>query len=170
MCKDPGEKWPVQGTVVILELGKAPALKTNVSHSFCTWRHRALDLGVPAWLPPGSLSLYRPLQGSQQMAWGRFPGSPGKSTFQKLCVFCLITLTNIHFLYLCRFFLKFFLKCNQNCLKNAGNPRDMRRFQVRDSGPRSALGVRKSNSLVCSGLGSQCLVLRGLGANQDGFI
>lgn len=32
---------------------------------------------------------------------------------------------------ICRFFLKFFLKCNQNCLKNAGNPRDMRRFQVR---------------------------------------
>ena len=31
---------------------------------------------------------------------------------------------------LSRFFLKFFLKCNQNCLKNAGNPRDMRRFQV----------------------------------------
>ncbi|XP_073783380.1 methylated-DNA--protein-cysteine methyltransferase isoform X4 [Danio rerio] len=29
-----------------------------------------------------------------------------------------------------RFFLKFFLKCNQNCLKNAGNPRDTRRFQV----------------------------------------
>ncbi|XP_052001192.1 transcription factor COE1 [Xyrauchen texanus] len=29
-----------------------------------------------------------------------------------------------------RFFLKFFLKCNQNCLKNAGNPRDSRRFQV----------------------------------------
>uniref|UniRef100_A0AC35U6U4 Transcription factor collier n=1 Tax=Rhabditophanes sp. KR3021 TaxID=114890 RepID=A0AC35U6U4_9BILA len=29
-----------------------------------------------------------------------------------------------------RFFLKFFLKCNQNCLKNAGNPRDMRRFKV----------------------------------------
>ncbi|XP_061066364.1 transcription factor COE4 isoform X2 [Eubalaena glacialis] len=29
-----------------------------------------------------------------------------------------------------RFFLKFFLKCNQNCLRNAGNPRDMRRFQV----------------------------------------
>ncbi|CAG2105215.1 unnamed protein product [Medioppia subpectinata] len=28
------------------------------------------------------------------------------------------------------FFLKFFLKCNQNCLKNAGNPRDMRRFQT----------------------------------------
>ncbi|VDI39176.1 early B-cell factor [Mytilus galloprovincialis] len=28
------------------------------------------------------------------------------------------------------FFLKFFMKCNQNCLKNAGNPRDMRRFQV----------------------------------------
>uniref|UniRef100_A0A8C6LCZ8 EBF transcription factor 1 n=1 Tax=Nothobranchius furzeri TaxID=105023 RepID=A0A8C6LCZ8_NOTFU len=32
-----------------------------------------------------------------------------------------------------RFFLKFFLKCNQNCLKNAGNPRDMRRFQVQIS-------------------------------------
>ena len=30
----------------------------------------------------------------------------------------------------CRYQLKFFLKCNQNCLKNAGNPRDMRRFQV----------------------------------------
>uniref|UniRef100_A0A672QMF2 IPT/TIG domain-containing protein n=1 Tax=Sinocyclocheilus grahami TaxID=75366 RepID=A0A672QMF2_SINGR len=29
-----------------------------------------------------------------------------------------------------RFFLKLFLKCNQNCLKNAGNPRDTRRFQV----------------------------------------
>ncbi|KAI4589133.1 hypothetical protein MJG53_003541 [Ovis ammon polii x Ovis aries] len=29
-----------------------------------------------------------------------------------------------------QFFLKFFLKCNQNCLKTAGNPRDMRRFQV----------------------------------------
>lgn len=34
------------------------------------------------------------------------------------------------FLMLSRFYLKFFLKCNQNCLKNAGNPRDMRRFQV----------------------------------------
>lgn len=34
---------------------------------------------------------------------------------------------------LCRFFLKFFLKCNQNCLKNAGNPRDMRRFQVKEN-------------------------------------
>ncbi|NXG96956.1 COE2 factor, partial [Loxia leucoptera] len=33
-------------------------------------------------------------------------------------------------LSLSRFFLKFFLKCNQNCLKTAGNPRDMRRFQV----------------------------------------
>lgn len=32
--------------------------------------------------------------------------------------------------YYYRFFLKFFMKCNQNCLKNAGNPRDMRRFQV----------------------------------------
>ncbi|KAF5923540.1 hypothetical protein HPG69_006711 [Diceros bicornis minor] len=31
---------------------------------------------------------------------------------------------------MCRFFLKFFLKCNQNCLKTAGNPRDMRRFQL----------------------------------------
>ncbi|KAL3071871.1 hypothetical protein niasHT_031062 [Heterodera trifolii] len=29
-----------------------------------------------------------------------------------------------------KYFLKFFLKCNQNCLKNAGNPRDMRRFLV----------------------------------------
>ncbi|CBY10536.1 unnamed protein product [Oikopleura dioica] len=29
-----------------------------------------------------------------------------------------------------RYYLKCFLKCNQNCLKNAGNPRDMRRFQV----------------------------------------
>lgn len=42
--------------------------------------------------------------------------------------------TDVHnmcpLIYLCRFFLKFFLKCNQNCLKTAGNPRDMRRFQV----------------------------------------
>ena len=34
------------------------------------------------------------------------------------------------FCFYFRYFLKFFLKCNQNCLKNAGNPRDMRRFQV----------------------------------------
>ncbi|MEQ2206954.1 Transcription factor COE1-A, partial [Xenoophorus captivus] len=39
--------------------------------------------------------------------------------FPSVCLSCM-----------CRFFLKFFLKCNQNCLKNAGNPRDMRRFQV----------------------------------------
>ena len=32
---------------------------------------------------------------------------------------------------LIRFHLKFFVKCNQNCLKNAGNPKDSRRrFQV----------------------------------------
>ena len=32
---------------------------------------------------------------------------------------------------LCRYRLKFFVKCNQNCLKNAGNPKDSRRrFQV----------------------------------------
>ncbi|ERE69816.1 transcription factor COE2-like isoform 2 [Cricetulus griseus] len=36
----------------------------------------------------------------------------------------------LRWLCLGEFFLKFFLKCNQNCLKNAGNPRDMRRFQV----------------------------------------
>ncbi|XP_062499847.1 transcription factor collier-like isoform X2 [Corticium candelabrum] len=29
-----------------------------------------------------------------------------------------------------KYYLKFFLKCNQNCLKNAGNPKEMRRFQV----------------------------------------
>lgn len=29
-----------------------------------------------------------------------------------------------------RYYSKFFLKCNQNCLKNAGNPRDMRRFKI----------------------------------------
>ncbi len=30
-----------------------------------------------------------------------------------------------------RYRLKFFVKCNQNCLKNAGNPKDSRRrFQV----------------------------------------
>lgn len=46
------------------------------------------------------------------VAWNRF-------------LMCLILLW-----FNCRFFLKFFLKCNQNCLKNAGNPRDMRRFQV----------------------------------------
>ena len=66
-----------------------------------------------------------------------------RASFKKVCVFCLITLTNIHFLYFYRFFLKFFLKCNQNCLKNAGNPRDMRRFQVHDSGPWSRLNTMK---------------------------
>ncbi|XP_036830295.1 transcription factor COE1-like, partial [Oncorhynchus mykiss] len=39
-------------------------------------------------------------------------------------------MSNVSFFCSFRFFLKFFLKCNQNCLKNAGNPRDMRRFQV----------------------------------------
>uniref|UniRef100_H2Y662 IPT/TIG domain-containing protein n=1 Tax=Ciona savignyi TaxID=51511 RepID=H2Y662_CIOSA len=41
---------------------------------------------------------------------------------------CNMNDTDLHFYS--RYFLKFFLKCNQNCLKNAGNPRDMRRFQV----------------------------------------
>merc|ERR1719412_3098623 len=44
-----------------------------------------------------------------------------------------------------RFQLKFFLKCNQNCLKNAGNPRDMRRFQVSVS---TSLHV-DTTSLLC---------------------
>jgi len=46
-----------------------------------------------------------------------------------------------------RFQLKFFLKCNQNCLKNAGNPRDMRRFQVAVS---SALQVDPTTLLCIS--------------------
>eukprot|EP00118_Oscarella_pearsei_P018720 m.193333 g.193333 ORF g.193333 m.193333 type:complete len:532 (+) comp39477_c0_seq19:104-1699(+) len=29
-----------------------------------------------------------------------------------------------------KYHVKFFLKCNQNCLKNAGNPKDLRRFQI----------------------------------------
>lgn len=45
-----------------------------------------------------------------------------------------------------RYFLKFFLKCNQNCLKNAGNPKDMRRFQVHiSSSPDPVAGM-----LACS--------------------
>ena len=36
----------------------------------------------------------------------------------------------VYLIFFFRYQLKFFLKCNQNCLKNAGNPRDMRRFQV----------------------------------------
>nr|XP_055028441.1 transcription factor COE3 [Misgurnus anguillicaudatus] len=39
-----------------------------------------------------------------------------------------------------RFFLKIFLKCNQNCLKNAGNPRTTRRFQVMVSTTASVKG------------------------------
>jgi len=35
-----------------------------------------------------------------------------------------------HFFFNFRYFVKFFMKCNQNCLKSAGNPRDVRRFQV----------------------------------------
>lgn len=45
-----------------------------------------------------------------------------------------------------RFFLKFFLKCNQNCLKNAGNPRDMRRFQVGLGSPPCKLPFPASGS------------------------
>ena len=45
-----------------------------------------------------------------------------------LCV--LKNFKNGLFNFFFRYQLKFFLKCNQNCLKNAGNPRDMRRFQV----------------------------------------
>ena len=29
-----------------------------------------------------------------------------------------------------RYFMRFFLRCNQNCLRNAGNPRNIRRFQL----------------------------------------
>lgn len=47
----------------------------------------------------------------------------------KICVKNELKLS-LKFPSIIRFFLKFFLKCNQNCLKNAGNPRDMRRFQV----------------------------------------
>ena len=43
---------------------------------------------------------------------------------------CCCSFAQLTFQPRCRFQLKFFLKCNQNCLKNAGNPRDMRRFQV----------------------------------------
>ena len=45
------------------------------------------------------------------------------------CTNCILKLICAN-LFLYRYQLKFFLKCNQNCLKNAGNPRDMRRFQV----------------------------------------
>ena len=34
------------------------------------------------------------------------------------------------FFWSSRYQMKFFLKCNQNCLKSAGNPRDMRRFLI----------------------------------------
>uniref|UniRef100_A0A8C6LJ06 EBF transcription factor 1 n=1 Tax=Nothobranchius furzeri TaxID=105023 RepID=A0A8C6LJ06_NOTFU len=45
-----------------------------------------------------------------------------------------------------RFFLKFFLKCNQNCLKNAGNPRDMRRFQVQISETHACMGRTRNSA------------------------
>lgn len=52
--------------------------------------------------------------------------------YRQLSFLCTLNLlmTPDYLLFVFRFFLKFFLKCNQNCLKNAGNPRDMRRFQV----------------------------------------
>lgn len=62
-------------------------------------------------------------------------------------------LSNVEFsssVFSFRFFLKFFLKCNQNCLKNAGNPRDMRRFQVMFSfflSPRTQSNVK--NRAAC---------------------
>lgn len=91
---------------------------------------------------------------------------------KKVCVFCLITLTNIHFLYFCRFFLKFFLKCNQNCLKNAGNPRDMRRFQVHDSGPWSRLNTVKVEFPEVAIVRKPTFSSQGLWVqmSQDGFI
>ena len=49
----------------------------------------------------------------------------------------------------CRFFLKFFMKCNQNCLKNAGNPRDMRRFQVSDVTRHLDDVIANKNILLC---------------------
>lgn len=81
----------------------------------------------------------------RKRVWGREGGSEcmdewmDEWTFRpdvsQVVFFCLVfdrfrlTHTSV-FVLSCRFFLKFFLKCNQNCLKNAGNPRDMRRFQV----------------------------------------
>lgn len=53
------------------------------------------------------------------------------SVFKKLC-WILKRIMESLYSVLHRFFLKFFLKCNQNCLKTAGNPRDMRRFQVQN--------------------------------------
>lgn len=60
-------------------------------------------------------------------------------------------------LSLSRFFLKFFLKCNQNCLKTAGNPRDMRRFQV--SLTRLSINLSASVPLFLSHLLSPALLL-----------
>lgn len=77
--------------------------------------------------------------------------APHANVSRSVCVFCLMTLTNIHLLYFRRFFLKFFLKCNQNCLKNAGNPRDMRRFQVRLPG-RGRGRPRAGRALTLHGL------------------
>ncbi|XP_026683762.1 transcription factor collier-like [Diaphorina citri] len=51
-------------------------------------------------------------------------------TFDSFMVFGILIRNNKRLPEYYWFFLKFFLKCNQNCLKNAGNPRDMRRFQV----------------------------------------
>ena len=62
--------------------------------------------------------------------------APTAFLLAKIYQFWLIKYHNVFssilmiFTLFCRFQLKFFLKCNQNCLKNAGNPRDMRRFQV----------------------------------------
>ncbi|ELK11807.1 Transcription factor COE3 [Pteropus alecto] len=64
-----------------------------------------------------------------------------------------------------RFFLKFFLKCNQNCLKNAGNPRDMRRFQVRLPRTRPRAASRRPSADV-----ARPLVLRGFGAARTGAL
>lgn len=60
------------------------------------------------------------------------------STHQRFTDFCLS-----------RFFLKFFLKCNQNCLKNAGNPRDMRRFQVTADSYSTDLGFHLRTASYC---------------------
>lgn len=78
---------------------------------------------------PHSCTQHCPLRGSQHSG-GIFSVLRKPFFFFLTLSFYRLTLT-VHSLCFCRFFLKFFLKCNQNCLKNAGNPRDMRRFQVR---------------------------------------
>ncbi|CAG08863.1 unnamed protein product, partial [Tetraodon nigroviridis] len=92
----------------------------------CSPSHGSVNIALRDFLNP---------RGPQAGVRGRGVSPDSSKIFSKLRNMIWVHAELSYQLPLCistiiMFFLKFFLKCNQNCLKNAGNPRDMRRFQV----------------------------------------